>query len=162
MIYKSLYRLTIAALMLCAGLSAGATIPPGYYNSLEGKSGQALKDAVHALARQHTVFSYNSLWIYFAQTDCQPDDNRKVWDMYSNRTYYFRGGTSGVSGMHKEHSLPKSWWGGYDETQGYAGYTDINHLYPSDGDANMAKSNYPLGEVSSTTFDNGVTKVGSP
>jgi len=64
--------------------------------------------------------------------------------------------------MHKEHSMPKSWWGGYDETQGYAGYTDINHLYPSDGDANMAKSNYPLGEVSNPYFDNGVTRVGSP
>ena len=125
-----------------------ATIPPGYYNSLEGKSGQALKDAVHELTLQHTVFSYNSLWIYFAETDCRPEDKRKVWDMYSDNTYYFRGGTSGVSGMHKEHSLPKSWWGGYDETQGYAGYTDINHLYPANGDANMAKSNYPLGEVS--------------
>ncbi len=139
-----------------------ATIPPGYYNSLEGKSGQALKDAVHDLTSQHTVFSYNSLWIYFAETDCRPEDKRKVWDMYSDNTYYFRGGTSGVSGMHKEHSLPKSWWGGYDETQGYAGYTDINHLYPANGDANMAKSNYPLGEVSRATFDNGVTKVGSP
>ena len=85
-----------------------------------------------------------------------------MWDMYSDKIYYFRGGTSGVSGMHKEHSLPKSWWGGYDETQGYAGYTDINHLYPANGDANMAKSNYPLGEVSTTTFNNGVTKVGHP
>ena len=26
----------------------------------------------------------------------------------------------------------------------------------------MAKSNYPLGEVSTTTFNNGVTKVGTP
>ena len=49
--------------------------------------------------------------------------------MYSNRTYYFQGGTSRVYGMHKEHSVPKSWWGGY-ETQGYSAYTDINHLYP--------------------------------
>ena len=151
-----------AVVVTVAWANAGATIPPGYYNSLEGKSGQALKNAVHELTTQHTVFSYGSLWIYFAQTDCRPEDNRKVWDMYSDNTYYFRNGTSGVSGMHKEHSLPKSWWGGYDETQGYAGYTDINHLYPANGDANMAKSNYPLGEVSRANFDNGVTRVGTP
>ena len=145
-----------------AWMSAGATIPSGYYQSLDGKSGQALKDAIHDLTKQHTTLSYGSLWIYFADTDCRPEDKKKVWDMYSDNTYYFRGGSSGVSGMHKEHSLPKSWWGGYDETQGYAGYTDINHLYPANGDANMAKSNFPLGEVSTTTFDNGVTKVGTP
>ena len=152
----------IATLALTACLNTGATIPAGYYSSLDGKSGQALKDAVHNLTILHTTLSYGSLWIYFAETDCQPYDKSKVWDMYSNNTYYFRGGTSGVYGMHKEHSLPKSWWGGYDETQGYAGYTDINHLYPADGDANMAKSNYPLGEVSSAFFNNGVTRVGTP
>ncbi len=145
-----------------AWLGASANIPAGYYSTLDGKSGQALKDAIHNLAKQHTMLSYSSLWIYFAETDCQAEDESKVWDMYSDKTYYFRGGSSGVYGMHKEHSLPKSWWGGYGTNDGYAGYTDINHLYPADGDANMAKSNYPLGEVSQATFDNGVTRVGSP
>ena len=162
MILKRLYRVAMIAVAVTAWVNAGATIPPGYYDQLDGKSGQALKDAVHNLVKQHTTLSYGSLWLYFADTDCRPEDHKKVWDMYSDKTYYFRGGTSGVSGMHKEHSLPKSWWGGYDETQGYAGYTDINHLYPANGDANMAKSNYPLGEVSTTTFNNGVTKVGHP
>ena len=161
-LHKRLFRMAIAVIAAMAWMNADATIPDGYYNSLDGKSGQALKDAIHDLAVRHTTLSYGSLWIYFAETDCRDDDPNKVWDMYSNKTYYFRGGTSGVYGMHKEHSLPKSWWGGYDETQGYAGYTDINHLYPADGDANMAKSNYPLGEVSSAYFDNGVTRVGSP
>lgn len=162
MISKNFFRIIVALVAIIAWLGADAAIPPGYYYSLDGKSGQALKDAIHDLTKQHTTLSYGSLWIYFADTDCRPEDKKKVWDMYSDNTYYFRGGSSGVSGMHKEHSLPKSWWGGYDETQGYAGYTDINHLYPANGDANMAKSNYPLGEVSTITFDNGVTKVGSP
>ncbi len=162
MIHKSFFRIIVALAAITVWLGAGANIPSGYYESLDGKSGQALKDAIHDLTKQHTTLSYGSLWIYFADTDCRPEDKKKVWDMYSDNTYYFRGGSSGVSGMHKEHSLPKSWWGGYDETQGYAGYTDINHLYPANGDANMAKSNFPLGEVSTTTFDNGVTKVGTP
>ena len=160
--HEIFYRWTLVLMAALTCLGASAAIPDGYYSSLNGKSGQALKDAIHELAIRHTTLSYGSLWAYFAETDCRDDDNSKVWDMYSDKTYYFRGGTSGVYGMHKEHSLPKSWWGGYDETQGYAGYTDINHLYPSDGDANMAKSNHPLGEVSTASFDNGVTKVGSP
>ena len=160
--HEILYRWTLVLMAALTCLGASAAIPDGYYSSLNGKSGQALKDAIHELAIRHTTLSYGSLWAYFAETDCRDDDNSKVWDMYSDKTYYFRGGTSGVYGMHKEHSLPKSWWGGYDEAQGYAGYTDINHLYPSDGDANMAKSNHPLGEVSTASFDNGVTKVGSP
>ena len=160
--HEILYRWTLVLMAALTCLGASAAIPDGYYSSLNGKSGQALKDAIHELAIRHTTLSYGSLWAYFAETDCRDDDNSKVWDMYSDKTYYFRGGTSGVYGMHKEHSLPKSWWGGYDETQGHAGYTDINHLYPSDGDANMAKSNHPLGEVSTASFDNGVTKVGSP
>ncbi len=164
MMRKRLFRMVTTATVVAvmAWMSAGATIPTGYYDILDGKSGQALKDAVHQLARQHTTLSYGSLWIYFADTDCRPENKNQVWDMYSDNTYYFSGGSSGVSGMHKEHSMPKSWWGGYNETQGYAGYTDINHLYPSNGTANMAKSNYPLGEVSTTSFDNGVTKVGTP
>ena len=60
-------------------IGAGATIPAGYYNSLDGKSGQALKDAISNLAKQHTVLNYYSLWNYFPETDCRLDDHRIVW-----------------------------------------------------------------------------------
>ncbi|MBQ6278957.1 MAG: endonuclease, partial [Muribaculaceae bacterium] len=105
----------------------------------------------------HTVMTYSSLWYHFQSTDCRFENPNQVWDMYSNITRYFRG-SSAVSGMNREHSFPKSWWGG---TQVDA-YTDLNHLYPSDADANLAKNNYPLGEVSTASFNNGCTKVGTP
>ena len=144
-------------------LATVADVPVGYYNTLSGKSGQALKNAIHDLAIQRTVHSYGSLWTYFPQTDCMPDNPRRVWDMYSNYTYYFSSSLgNSTSGMNKEHALPKSWWGGYNENQGYIAYTDLNHLYPSDANANSAKLHYPLGEVSRTNFDNGVTKTGTP
>ena len=101
--------------------------------------------------------TYSSLWYHFQSTDCHFENPNQVWDMYSNITRYYRG-ASAVSGMNREHSFPKSWWGG---TQVDA-YTDLNHLYPSDADANMAKNNYPLGEVSTASFNNGCTKVGTP
>lgn len=155
---KKFYILCLFAMMGAVTLVSRAGAPSGYYNSLNGLSGQALKDAVFNLISPHTVVSYNSLWSYFPQTDCHFEDPGKVWDMYSNNDYYFNG-TKSVSGMNKEHSFPKSWWGGYTN---YDAYTDLNHLYPSDGPANLKKSNWPLGEVSSASFDNGVTKVGTP
>ncbi len=125
--------------------------PNGYYNSASGKKKEQLKTALHQIVRNHTVLDYGSLWTVFRQTDQRPDGT--VWDMYSNivRTY-------SSSGLNREHSFPKSWWGGDVN----AAYSDINHLYPSDATANSAKSNYPLGVVGSNpSFNNGVSKVGS-
>ncbi len=131
-------------------VSAQAANPNGYYNSITGKKTQALKTALSILLLNHTVQEYNSLWGFFPSTDARPDGT--VWDMYSSTVHTF----GSTSGMNREHSFPKSWWGGAV----LPAYTDINHLYPSDGDANMAKSNYPLGIVGTTHFNNGVTKVG--
>lgn len=150
-------RLINTLILIAMAATAGAVVPVGYYSSIDGKRGQELKNAVHELLKRHTVLTYGSLWYYFPSTDSHPDNPSQVWDMYSNIARYYHGSSS-VSGMNREHSFPKSWWGG---TQVDA-YTDINHLYPSDADANMAKNNYPLGEVSSAWFDNGVTRVGTP
>ena len=138
-------------------LTTSANVPVGYYNSINGKRGQDLKNAAHQLLKNHTVMTYSSLWYHFQSTDCHFENPNQVWDMYSNITRYYRG-ASAVSGMNREHSFPKSWWGG---TQVDA-YTDLNHLYPSDADANSAKLNYPLGEVETVHFDNGVSKTGTP
>lgn len=154
---KRIFTLLVVATFV-AGSVFGA-VPKNYYSTLNGKSGQALKNAIHQLTKKHTVLTYGSLWYHFPSTDCYPDDKGRVWDMYSDYNYRFnsRLGYS-TSGMNKEHSLPKSWWGGTEVDA----YTDINHLYPSDGDANTAKLHWPLGTVSSASFNNGVTKVGTP
>ena len=156
---------TLTMLLLVASLSALATAPTGYYKSIEGKSGKDLKDAIQTLIAPHTVHSYNSLWYYFYETDAISGNPNglQVWDMYSNNEYFFGVRGNSVSGMNKEHSFPKNWWGGYTEKNGYDAYTDLNHLMPSDAEANNRKSNWPLGEVAGTpAYNNGVTKVGSP
>lgn len=146
--------------MFFAVISAVAEIPAGYYNSIRGKRDAELKAALHNLLYNHTLISsYNDLPRYFRKTDVYPENHERAgqwWEMYSNRTLY----SSSFSGLNREHSLPKSWWGGTTDTPAYI---DLNHLYPSEAAANMAKSNYPLGEVSGTpTFENGVTTVGYP
>ena len=152
-----------------------ADMPRDYYpNSLEGKNGAELKTELHNLLKNHTRLPYGSrdynqiacTWTVFKKSDVRP--NGKVWDMYSNNSYNFSNGAGATKGMNIEQSVPKSWWGdAYDETATpltrfkYDGSYDLHHLTPSDADANMAKSNYPLGVVDSPSFDNGVTKVGT-
>jgi len=156
----------IAAIMM-SWVTAAAEIPSGYYDRLDGLADPAqLKTAVHDIVSPHTTpqssndyntYYYNGLPVYFRQTDVYPESNR-WWDMYSDKVFY----APSMSGLNREHSFPKSWWGG---STTIPPFVDLNHLYPAERDANMAKSNYPLGDVDmgeNVTFDNGVSKVGYP
>lgn len=138
-------------------MSISAEVPSNYYTKMDGKKKEALKTAAYEIISPHTVVTYNSLFPQqFPRTDVYPElynGRQRWWEMYSDDVFYVN---SGWKGMNREHSLPKSWWGGSQNDA----YTDLNHLYPSEADANMAKSNYPLGEVETVTFDNGVSKVG--
>lgn len=147
---------TFIAVLACVS-AAYAAAPAGYYQPLDGKSRETLKTAAHEVIRPHTVVTYNSLFPeQFPQTDVYPElynGQQRWWEMYSDLVFLVR---NGWRGMNREHSFPKSWWGG-DQNEAY---TDLNHLYPSESDANMAKNNYPLGEVQTPKFDNGITTVG--
>lgn len=145
--------ITLAAMAIAIG--ASADIPLSYYTSVNGKADSQLKTALSQLLYNHTlVSSYSNLPNYFRSTDVYPG-TENWWDMYSSleTNIYITFGTY----MNREHAFPKSWWGGSQSTPAY---TDLNHLYPAEAKANQAKSNFPLGEVATATFDNGVVKVG--
>ena len=147
----------MAALMTVAAFVAYAEIPAGYYTSLDGKKDAELKNAAYNVIHNLTrISSYSDLPKYFMTTDVYPDGSHRWWDMYSDIPLY----APSFSGLNREHSFPKSWWGGLTDVNAYI---DLNHLYPSEAKANMAKSNYPLGTVDiayTPDFDNGVVKVG--
>lgn len=153
------YRLFLAvAVVVASAFGLRGAEPSGYYNSLNGKSEGELKTAVYNLVHSFTqVSSYNALPSYFQKTDVYPQSKR-WWDMYSDIPLY----APNFAGLNREHSFPKSWWGG---STSVSAYVDLNHLYPSESEANMAKSNYPLGVVNTSTnvtFNNGVCMVGAP
>ena len=147
---------TFAGIVLAFfGLNAAAEIPSGYYSDLNNKKGEDLKTAIYNTIHSFTrISSYSALPTYFEKTDVYPE-SRRWWDMYSDIPFY----APSFSGLNREHSFPKSWWGGSTDV---GAYVDLNHLYPSEMKANTAKSNYPLGMVDNATFDNGVVKVGYP
>ncbi|MEI8273215.1 MAG: endonuclease [Paludibacter sp.] len=147
----------ITAVLLQAFLVTAA-VPSGYYYFVKNKKKAELKTAIHTYCGPMKEFEYGGgagfTWEGFFSTDRRADST--VIDMYSNTVRKFSG-FSAVSGMHIEHSFPKSWWGAYPN----GAYKDLFHLYPADASANESKNNLPLGEVTGTPgFDNGVTKTG--
>jgi endonuclease I len=132
--------------------------PAGYYSPAAGLSGTALQQALHDIIDNHTFVSYAQLWTSFKTTDKKSDGT--VWDMYSDKpsgtpayNYTFvtdQCGNYSVEGdcYNREHSFPKSWFGGEVEPM----YTDLFHLYPTDGKVNGMRDNYPFGTVSSPTW----------
>jgi hypothetical protein len=153
------------------GISVFATIPTGYYSTLEGKKAAALKTELHKIICQDTThyLGYGSglgnTWQGFYSTDRDVSTNLVI-DMYSNNLRYFatdytsQGYPGFGSTIEIEHSVPKSWWG-CDITHPDCPAKDLNHLYPADGTTNMSKNDNPLGVVTGTpTTDNGLSKVG--
>lgn len=153
-------------------LGATANVPADFYQSLEGKSGVELKKAVKDLAVEHVEISYGSpnpgntfhpvyvaSWSVFEESDVRMVDGHLCWwDMYSPYNIWV---ADGHPGLNIEHSVPNSWWGGQSGNK--TAYCDLHLLNPSNGDANGAKSNNPLGIIGQTVyFDNGVAKTGAP
>ncbi|MFR9166961.1 MAG: endonuclease [Dysgonomonas sp.] len=142
-------------LLLAESLFAQA--PDGYYTGVKGKNKADLKTAFYSVISNHTALSYNGLWNAFKTTDKK--SNGKVWDMYSdvpNGTppyeFNFGGGQCGSyknegDCYNREHSFPKSWFGDASPM-----YTDLFHLYPTDGKVNGMRGNLPYGNVGVQDF----------
>ena len=141
----------------------------GYYDGMDGTAKEELKSAAKQCVAQHTRLVYKELPNYWIDSDTYPvlfDGRLRWWDMYSDNMYLieeWQTGTQAFSAnkMQREHAVPKSWWKKDGDVEYTPAYTDMWNLYPSDGPANQAKLNYPLGPVGSADFDNGVTRVGA-
>lgn len=142
-------------------------VEKSYYNSIDGKSGKNLFDAVHTVAKTgYKGLTYDGLWTAYCAIDI--NSSGKVWDMYSNATAYTCGGSAQGANYSKEgdsynreHSIPKSWFGG--TTNASTPGTDLFHVVPTDGYVNNRRSNYAFGEVASATYTSqSGCKLGSP
>lgn len=148
----------LLACIMIVNLGIYTQIPAGYYHFAKDKKKDELKTALHQHGTPLKVLNYGSelgaTWQGFFYTDQRADGS--IYDMYSPIVRSFSGYSS-VSGMHIEHSLPKSWWGAHENNA----YKDLHHLFPSDGPINSSKNNFPLGEVGDTWLsNNGMSKVG--
>lgn len=151
-------QLLFFSILLFALQPVFAQIPDGYYNDATG-TGYILKTQLYHIIKDHTSVSYTpGVWDAFYTTDVRLDGF--VWDMYSdvpggNAAYNYTFGTdqcgnySGEGSCYnREHSFPKSWF-----NDAAPMYTDLFHLYPTDGYVNGKRGNYPFGEVGTINWE---------
>jgi len=149
-------KLSLLFIAFLVGVSVCAEeTPANYYDNIQGLSSAALKSALRAVIRPHTVIPYgsgvSSTWGVFYYSD--RDSAGYCMDMYCDTWHQFGAPGSVVSGCNIEHSFAKSWWGGSKNDA----YKDCHHLNPSNGTANSSRSNYPLGVPESDLKDQSVT-----
>ncbi len=127
-----------------------ASVPTGYYNAAQNKTGEALLTALYNIIKNHTKLSYSKVLSFMQAKDL--DENNYIIDMYSNAVYEPNDNGSSANnvgqGWNREHSLPNSWFGG---SSSHTAYTDLFHLYPTDIYVNNQRGNLPFGECANGT-----------
>ena len=140
---------------------------PAYYESVDGRRGKDLLDAIQRVAKlgyRTDDFRYDSVWLAFKYTDLRPDG--LIWEIYSTCEFeYEKDRTSNTSqtgeckGYNREHVMCQSWFG----TASLAGKemssskknspgSDIFHIYPASYGMNSRRGNRPYGEVLNATY----------
>ena len=160
-IFSSFIFLLLAGWAFAVSVTPAGNLPE-YYAAVNNQSGKNLFDAVHTVAKVgYDGLSYKGLWTAYKTTDTNTQGY--ILDMYSGCK--FKVGTD-QCGTYKnecdcynrEHSIPKSWFGGAESQPG----ADIFHIVPTDGKVNGMRSNYPFGEVSNASYTSGNgSKLGS-
>ena len=145
-----------------------ATTPVGYYDSLEGKSGAVLKQAIQDIIANPNVVrahTYGDIEIILKKSDQNPLNSNEVWLMYveqprSKLDLQETGVNTGK--WNREHIYPQS-RGGYtngtsSDADGInvwlptnandimAGHADAHHIRAEDGPENSSRNNKDYGE----------------
>jgi hypothetical protein len=144
-----------------------STAPAGYYNSINGLSGAALKQALQNIIADSNVVQahcYGDMPDLLKEADHNPKNGNQVWLMYvetprAKLDYQTTG--SGTGKWNREHIFPQS-RGGFsngtsDTADGInvylptnandllAGHADAHHLRAEDGPENSTRNNKDYG-----------------
>lgn len=144
-----------------------STAPVGYYSSLEGLSGAALKQAIQniianpAVVRAH---NYGDIVDILKKADQNPLNSNQVWMMYveaPRAKLDFQTGSSNVGTWNREHIYPQSRGGFSNGTSSTpdginvwaptnaddinAAHADAHHLRAEDGPENSSRNNRDYG-----------------
>lgn len=136
------YFTIILSLILFLTFQANSQIPDGYYDGTEGLSGEALKEVLHNIIKDHKVYQYTNdttdVWDILKETDRDPDNEDNVILLYTGWSVDAAQEWNSGNGWSREHVWSKS-HGDFGEDP--AAGTDVHHLRPSDPTVNTAKNN---------------------
>jgi endonuclease I len=130
------------------GTSTTGPYDSTYYAGAVGKSGPALRSALHAIISDQTVLTYDQVWNALRDTDQDPNNSNNVILLYTQRSQSKTLNGGDPDDWNREHVWAKS-HGDFGTTPGPG--TDVHHLRPTDVSVNAARGNLD--------FDNGGTSV---
>ncbi|MFC7991844.1 endonuclease I family protein [Streptomyces pilosus] len=141
---------TTATATTTAATTAG--YDDAYYDGAAGKSGEALKDALHTIISDQTELSYSAVWDALKVTDQDPGNSSNVILLYSgiSRSKSLNGGDTGD--WNREHVWAKS-HGDFGTSTGPG--TDIHHLRAEDVRVNSIRGNKDFDDGGSGFTDGG-------
>ena len=145
-----------------------STAASDYYTSLDGKSGQDLKDAITAIISNTNIVraqTYGDVWDIVKEADVNPENNNEVWLSYTEQGRAKtdqQGSSAGTDLWNREHVYPQS-RGGFsggtstsadgkdvymttDATHIEHGHSDAHSLRPADSGENSSRSNRDYGD----------------
>ncbi|MCB1049379.1 MAG: endonuclease [Acidobacteria bacterium] len=118
-----------------------------YYALADESGSSALRTSLHNIIKDHVKFPYTGgdtdTWTILEQADQDPSNSANVWMIYKNDGRIK--GTSGARNYNREHTWPKSYGFGGDDSPTKSPYTDCHHLRLSDINANSRRGNLPYG-----------------
>ncbi|MBB5873889.1 endonuclease I [Allocatelliglobosispora scoriae] len=121
----------------------GSTPPGGpydqtYYKNAVGKSGSALRSALHTIIKVQTKLTYEQVWDALKSTDQDPANANNVILLYTGVSQSKSSNGGGVSDWNREHVWAKS-HGDFGTATGPG--TDVHHLRPSNVSVNSTRGN---------------------
>lgn len=144
-----------------------STAPTGYYDSIEGLSGNDLKLALQNIIANPTVVrahNYGDIVDILKIADQNPLNSNQVWLMYVEQPRAkldYQTGSTGTGKWNREHIYPQSRGGFADGTEDVpdginiwlpsnaddilAGHADAHHIRAEDGPQNSTRSNRDYG-----------------
>jgi hypothetical protein len=149
------------------------TIPSGYYDSLEGLSGAALKQAVQDIIANPSVVrlhSYADIWDIIRTADQNPVNSNQVWCMYIespmakldqqvgssivgkwNREHIFCQSRGGFEVSNNDSADGINLWSSTSAASVVDGVSDAHHIRVENGQENSSRNNKNYGTVASAT-----------
>ncbi len=132
-------------LLMVVSLTLLIAEPNGYYDSVSGLTGEALRNGLHSIISTNHNTSYDGAKDeMFGYID---NHNNTVRCVYTGQDYSVPQGTMpNQTYLNCEHTFAQSWFGSSESTTKKA---DIHHLFPSNSTVNSSRGNLPFDNVTS-------------
>lgn len=143
--YRRLLSFLLLVTTTCVAIEAAP--PTGYYDGLDNLTRTPLKNALHNIVFDHTVYTYANAYKALEYIEEDPDNTANILTHYGNDSILKSNHGSTEGTWNREHLWPQS----LGSESGSPMYTDLHHLFAEEAKMNTFRSNSVFANVTSPT-----------